>query len=270
MNKASNTLESRPKKDIVRIIVISDTHGEHEMLTHISLAHMLPQGDILIHCGDFANKGNKQDVQNFIQWISGLSQFPEKYVIDGNHDRTLQKNAFLRRNDDSIDLQQMFESSKSVYLLQDEFIKTKHGILIYGASWNTCESGSFPSRFNLQPDIVLAHSPPYLSRSITIPQVGEEKSHGWKMSKELAHVVISNKIPLCLGGHVHWTRGVVEVKHYNRQNGREWTNESIPREDKSIFVNASSLQSQRSDPYMAPPIVIDFDVSCRVPIRIKY
>ncbi|GFH47732.1 hypothetical protein CTEN210_04207 [Chaetoceros tenuissimus] len=234
---------------------------------------MLPPGDILIHCGDFANKGNKQDVQYFIQWMSGLSQYPEKYVIDGNHDRTLKKNASAK---DNIDLQQMFERSDSVYLLQDEFIETKHGILIYGASWNTCESGSFPHRFHLQPDIFLAHSPPYLSRSITIPQVGEDKSNGWKMNRELADVVLSNKIPLCLGGHVHWTRGVVEVKHYTRQNGREWTNDSIAtkeggaREDKSVFVNASSLQSQRSDPYMAPPIVIDFDVFRRMPIRIKY
>ena len=64
-----NTLESRPKKDIVRIIVISDTHGEHEMLTHM----LPPAGDILIHCGDFANKGNKQDVYSMDIRIIAIS-----------------------------------------------------------------------------------------------------------------------------------------------------------------------------------------------------
>ena len=71
-------------KDVIRLVVISDTHGEHEMLTSI-----LPQGDILIYCGDFVNKGNVQDAERFVHWLSTLNQYGEKIVIDGNHDRSL-------------------------------------------------------------------------------------------------------------------------------------------------------------------------------------
>jgi len=35
----------------MRYVVISDTHNLHQKLT-------IPSGDVLIHCGDFTNKGS--------------------------------------------------------------------------------------------------------------------------------------------------------------------------------------------------------------------
>ena len=37
---------------VVRIVLISDTHNKHKMLE-------LPEGDILIHAGDFTNDGTE-------------------------------------------------------------------------------------------------------------------------------------------------------------------------------------------------------------------
>ena len=254
---------------IIRLVVISDTHGCHDMLTPI-----LPPGDILIHCGDFANKGNSQDVKDFVNWIASLTQYQEKYVIDGNHDRTLKKEKRIFKsklpNDDAIDLKNIFgQQVDKVCLLQDDLIQTRDGIYIYGASWKSCELGNFPSSYtrNIRPDIFLSHLPPCLPRSITIPQVGKNLSDGWRISEELSHAVLSNRIPLCLCGHVHRYHGVVEVCHYQFQDSKEWRHENL---EKSGFVNASSLQTQDLNPYMAPPIVIDFDTVQRIPVRIQY
>lgn len=267
-------------KDVIRLVVISDTHGEHEMLTSI-----LPQGDILIHCGDFVNKGNVQDAERFVHWLSTLNQYGEKIVIDGNHDRSLKPQLSSTSRTDAegcshapkMDLDRLFSqvNDRNVHFLQDDLYETRDGLIIYGISWNSCKSGSIPQTFSqnvninngvsgsssIQPDIILAHSPPYLSRSITIPQVGR-MSEGWRMSKELTRTVIDNAIPLCLSGHVHWCREKIKINH----DTTNVSHMSRVNADKSIFVNASSLQSQgKSYRYMASPIIIDFDMKRKVP-----
>jgi hypothetical protein len=99
---------------LVRLVVISDTHGHRDLLTAQKL---LPPGDILVHCGDFSHKGFiRQDAQSFRHWISSsLTQYPEKFVVEGNHDHT--------RDDDpdGMNLPAFFADS-GVRLLQDESI----------------------------------------------------------------------------------------------------------------------------------------------------
>lgn len=63
-----------------RIIVISDTHGSHEDLTH-----SLPYGEILIHCGDFCNRGDAVEALTFMDWFAKLP-YQHKIFISGNHD----------------------------------------------------------------------------------------------------------------------------------------------------------------------------------------
>jgi Icc-related predicted phosphoesterase len=63
---------------MTKIIAISDTHGDHELLE-------IPNGDIFIHCGDFCKYGKQKEVDSFAKWVNSL---PHKYkiVIGGNHD----------------------------------------------------------------------------------------------------------------------------------------------------------------------------------------
>lgn len=65
----------------MKLIVISDTHGKHRQVTN------LPEGDVLIHCGDFTNVGEKSQVIDFIEW---LNEQPHKHkiFIAGNHDKS--------------------------------------------------------------------------------------------------------------------------------------------------------------------------------------
>lgn len=38
----------------MRIVQISDTHSRHDPLTGI------PEGDVLVHCGDFSDNGTEE------------------------------------------------------------------------------------------------------------------------------------------------------------------------------------------------------------------
>ncbi len=60
------------------IVFISDTHGQHRALD-------IPEGDIIIHCGDFCHYGSVNDFLDFNEWYS-LLPFKHKILIAGNHD----------------------------------------------------------------------------------------------------------------------------------------------------------------------------------------
>ncbi len=63
----------------MKICIISDTHKKHWGL-------LLPDADMIIHCGDFTSRGKEQEVVDFMDWFSGLDQFKYKICIAGNHD----------------------------------------------------------------------------------------------------------------------------------------------------------------------------------------
>lgn len=62
----------------MRIVAISDTHGFHRQVK-------LPEGDILIHAGDVSMKGERFQIEEFIEWFAKLD-FRDKIFIAGNHD----------------------------------------------------------------------------------------------------------------------------------------------------------------------------------------
>lgn len=62
----------------MKIIIISDTHGYHRELN-------LPQGDLIIHCGDFCHYGSDRNFLDFNDWYSALD-YKHKILISGNHD----------------------------------------------------------------------------------------------------------------------------------------------------------------------------------------
>lgn len=62
----------------MNFVVISDTHGLHREL-------FLPEGDIIIHAGDFCHLGNEEHLYDFLEWYRELN-FKYKILIAGNHD----------------------------------------------------------------------------------------------------------------------------------------------------------------------------------------
>ena len=76
---------------LVRIVLISDTHNKHEKLE-------MPEGDVLIHAGDFTNVGTEQEIREFDMWLASLD-FQHKILVPGNHDKGTDKNALLRESE---------------------------------------------------------------------------------------------------------------------------------------------------------------------------
>jgi Icc-related predicted phosphoesterase len=65
----------------LRLVVISDTHGLHDRIEG------LPDGDVLVHAGDFMNSGyDVQELLSFNRWL-GEQSFKRRVVCGGNHDR---------------------------------------------------------------------------------------------------------------------------------------------------------------------------------------
>jgi hypothetical protein len=78
----------------VRIICISDTHGQHAGLR-------VPDGDILIHAGDFMTCGNApREIIDFNTWLA-RQPHAQKIVIAGNHDRLFESHP-IRGHDERI------------------------------------------------------------------------------------------------------------------------------------------------------------------------
>ena len=69
------------KKNFLRFVHISDTHNKTN-----SEKFKVPEGDVLLHTGDFTLKGTKEEVFEFNEWLGTL---PHKYkiLICGNHVR---------------------------------------------------------------------------------------------------------------------------------------------------------------------------------------
>ena len=153
---------------VLRIVHISDTHMRHEQYLE-----SIPQGDILIHSGDFSAfslkryLGNKaRDRENIIQVINSFFQklpFKHKVLVPGNHELSF----------DHEHRQFIEEQLTEVVYLQDKMV-TIEGLNIYGTPWNLKRVVSYARGFskprnalekywNMIPsdtDILVTHLPP--------------------------------------------------------------------------------------------------------------
>ena len=68
----------------MKLVIISDTHTFHE-----KIEQKIPDGDVLIHCGDFSNSNNVVSLNTFIYWFESLPH-KKKYLVAGNHDLLLE------------------------------------------------------------------------------------------------------------------------------------------------------------------------------------
>lgn len=106
----------------MRIVHFSDTHNQHENLE-------MPEGDLLLHTGDFTNGGKYAEVLAFALW---LSRQPHKYkvVIAGNHDMCLDP---LMHPEIFQEAEALFTDLGITYLRDNEV--TIEGIRIYGSPY---------------------------------------------------------------------------------------------------------------------------------------
>lgn len=176
----------------MKIVAISDTHGEHSDVE-------LPDGDVLVHTGDFTHFGNGQN--DFLNWFT---QQPFKYrvLILGNHEkmgRPQWKIDDLKTN--------LNQNEKLTYVGES-------AVEIDGVTFG-------PVGSNINVDVVLSHKPP---ASILDAGKGVRKIHE-------AVALQSPKVHIF--GHVHQAYGREELNYTTCINaalaGRDYTIRHSPQ-----------------------------------------
>jgi len=193
-----------------RIVCISDTHNRNEQIR-------VPDGDILIHAGDAANRGTIEEIVLFNHWFTGLPH-GYKIFVAGNHDWIFETNPRLARS---------LLDSKIIYL-QDSFVEIEN-LKIYGSPWqprffdwafNLNRGAEMAEKWKLIPgnvDILITHGPP---RGI-LDAVARLDSIEHAGCEELRKTVEKLKPKLHIFGHIHGGYGSLDrfgVKFINAAN----------------------------------------------------
>ncbi|SFX55518.1 metallophosphatase domain-containing protein [Marinospirillum alkaliphilum] len=210
----------------MRLVLVSDTHGRHEEL-------VLPEGDCLIHAGDFSSGWQLEDVAAFLQWFAGQPH-RHKLLIAGNHDRCFE----------ALPEQMLQLIPEGVIYLQDSACELE-GIRVWGSPWTPrffdfsfmlSRGEPLAERWRRIPDdveLLITHGPPHGLADQT--STGEHV--GCEDLKQRLQQLPQLRLHVC--GHIHEGYGI-----YPDRSGRHTT------------VNASSCRW--ADPGLNPPLVLDF------------
>ena len=214
----------------MRIIAISDTHGCHEELD-------LPDGDLLVHSGDFCRWGTDLDeVRAFVEWFASRPH-PHKVFVAGNHDLIVEKDLAAAR---------ALVPDGVTFLHDSEAVVG--GLRVYGSPWTLVffnwafmrpRGAPLRERWDLIPsglDLLITHGPPYGHGDLARP-FGEEHRRAVG-DVELLAAVRRVRPRLHVFGHIHEGYGVTRSDDV----------------EETLFVNAASC---REDDGLDPPIVVD-------------
>ena len=193
----------------MRIVLISDTHGQHQQLN-------LPPGDMIIHAGDVSGRGGKLEVMDFLNWYSALD-YKYKIFIAGNHDFYFEKTDEMVLKNDIPD---------NLIYLKDSGIEIE-GLKIWGSpvqpwfydwAFNRQRGADIQRHWALIPediDILVTHGPAFGKLDVTVS--GDAVG-----CKDLLDTIVKIRPKLHLSGHIHEAYGQIE-------------------KDGIIYVNASVL-----------------------------
>ena len=189
----------------LRIVALSDTHGLH---WDIKKYNNIPDGDVLVHTGDFQSYGKDRELIDFNNWLGTLPH-PYKIVIAGNHDKT----AYFQTKEDT---QEMF--TNAIYL-QDNGIEIE-GVKFFGSPWSPTffnwyfmlDRGSDKMKrkreaISEDTDVLLSHSPPMYK--LDFSTFGNEHTG----CEQLRDRVDEIKPRYHVFGHVHLGSGMTQNDH---------------------------------------------------------
>ena len=182
----------KDRTEATRFVCISDTHGKHRGVA-------VPQGDVLIHAGDFTNTGEEAQVLDFANWLVEEKQkggFSHVVVIAGNHDVTFQEqyyqeigrerfHSFLKKVYDPKRIRAILTQDfrEKITYIEDELLTLPNGIRIWGSPWQ----------------------PEFCGWAFNLPR-GSECRRVWKRIPEDVDVLVTHGPPLgrgdlCTGGN---------------------------------------------------------------------
>ncbi|KAF4131073.1 Calcineurin-like phosphoesterase [Phytophthora infestans] len=242
------SLFSSPQQQgTLRVVCISDTHGKHRNLRNV------PEGDMLLHCGDFTNRGTHDEIRDFNDWLGTL---PHRHivVIAGNHDVCMDAVEYDQHWDKAFRHKEYNDPSLSRALLTNcTYLENRsvviEGVKIYGSpmtppipgragAFNVARGFADQQHWAKVPadvDVLVTHGPPHgiLDTTFTGLHVGSEVL----MKETMSRIRPSFHI----FGHIHEAYGATRV-------------------GKTVFVNAAS-STLLAKPRHAP-VVLDIPVKC--------
>ncbi len=206
---------------MTRIVCLSDTHNRLDELD-------VPDGDVLVHAGDFSKRGAAEEVRSFVDALVTLPH-EDKVVIAGNHDFLCEEDPAAAR-----------ELLRDVHYLLDSGV-TLRGLRFWGSPWqpeffdwafNLPRGAALAAMWALIPDetdVLVTHGPPrgILDRTVTGVAVGCD---------DLLAALARVRPRLHVFGHIHEAYGKLE-------------------RDGTTFVNASNCDVRYRP--VQPPITID-------------
>lgn len=209
----------------IRLVLISDTHGCHRKLT-------IPDGDVLIHAGDFTRMGLEEDATDFNVWLGELPH-PHKLCVNGNHEcnaawkgeaySMLSNATFLR--DESVTIRVAKPDGVTIVPLRVHGTEFCWPMRSRNPAYEAIAVGSSDTPI----DVLVAHSPV------------KGYVDGGKGCAELLRLAERLRPRAVIGGHIHHAHDV--------QQGQG-------RLSEITFINAANARSAHTDMGW-PPVVLD-------------
>lgn len=190
----------------MRIVIVSDTHNTLNKMS-------IPNGDILIHCGDFCRAGTIEEVERFNDEICKLNH-KYKIVVAGNHDVPFGNDGFLGQSLLSLDLIYLedkaveiegikFYGTPGQFLLRRLEKRTGPGILKRVAGLLKGSQNPGNDIWNWIPsntDVLITHGPPY--------GILDQRAQGGHLGSEPLKLKLEEIQPkLHCFGHIHESYG---------------------------------------------------------------
>ena len=188
----------------MRLVLISDTHSLHGDL-------VIPDGDMLIHCGDYSNHGAFGDLLAFNKWLGKLPH-EHKLVVSGNHDIWAYK----------VDKYTVQEFLTNATYLENESAYI-NGIVFWGSpytpkfgNWAFMKNrgdgiSSVWSKIPEQADVLITHGPPMGILDANI-------NHELCGCYDLKRYILSKKARYHIFGHIHEGYGdktIEDIRYIN-------------------------------------------------------
>jgi predicted phosphohydrolase len=195
----------------IRIVCISDTHGQHAKLGGTD-------GDVLIHADDFmAFDDTPREIVDFNQWL-GKQPHRHKIVIAGNHDLMFERHPGAAREllGNGIYLENSGMELLGLKIwgspFQPEFNNWAFNVARGAAIWR------FWKMIPENTDVLVTHGPPFGVLDKAHPSTAHLGC------EELANAVEEIKPRLHVFGHIHGSHGL------SLGNGTQFVNASVVNE----------------------------------------
>lgn len=192
----------------MKIVIISDTHELHGFVK-------VPAGDVLIHCGDWTNRGEAGAFEKFLNWFSSKPH-KHKVFIAGNHELTLEGN----NRDAALDvIKEYTDKNKDLHFLENSSVNIE-GLNFYGSpttpyyfgwAFNFERGESIAAEWKKIPDnvnVLITHGPSYGILDLvenTDSNIGRDLHQGCQdLTNRIAEL---KELKLHCCGHLHTDGG---------------------------------------------------------------